>query len=137
MEILNLKANNLKSISLKIIHNRSYIIAGLSGSGKTTFCREAFNESIKRIVTLLPKPEYQFLFSNCINSNFSATEMKELPLIFFLEKSSFITNPRSTIGTHTGIFKKIRSKFADDNALAPEIFSFNNPTLWCEKCKGR
>lgn len=69
MEIMNLRANNLKDISCSLTDQHSLGIGGLSGSGKSTFCMAVAQESFRRIVTLLPKSEYRFLFSDQLDSN--------------------------------------------------------------------
>lgn len=56
-------------------------IAGLSGSGKTTFAKQLVKNQ-KRLV-LLPKAEYQYLFPNIMETNFSAIKMEEMPLVLF------------------------------------------------------
>ncbi len=137
MKVNNLLANNIKCISCDVPTNISIGIGGLSGSGKSTFCSSIAEESLKRVVTLLPKSEYRFLFGDKIVSNYSAQRIEDMPLVFYLGKSGFASNPRSTVGTHTGIFKEIRQRFADEFGLASEYFSFNNSITWCEQCKGR
>lgn len=137
MKIENLVSNNLNGISCEISNDISLGISGRSGSGKSTFCNTLSNESLKRIVTLLPKGEYRFLFSEKLVSNYSAQKIEDMPMIIYLGKSSISSSPRSTIGTHTGLFKEIREKFARDNNLTSEIFSFNNSIMWCNSCKGR
>ena len=72
-----------------------------------------------------------------METNFSAIKMEEMPLVLFLGKSSISSNPRSTIGTHTGVFKEIRVRLAEEFNLSPEVFSFNNELGWCSACKGR
>lgn len=137
MEINKLIANNLNEISCHIDNNVSIGIAGLSGSGKSTFCSTIANESIKRIATLLPKSEYRFLFGERLTSNYSAEFIANLPLVFYLGKNSSASNPRSTLGTHTGIFRDIREKFAASFNATTEFFSFNSSIMWCTSCKGR
>ncbi len=137
MEVNNLLANNLKGVSCKLNNELSYGIAGLSGSGKSTFCSEIADESLRRVVTLLPKSEYRFLFSDKLRSNFSAQDIKDMPLVFYLGKSGFASNPRSTVGTHTGVFKEIRKCFAGKFGKTSDYFSFNTSIMWCPKCKGR
>ncbi|KMN42077.1 ATP-binding cassette domain-containing protein [Bacillus sp. LK2] len=137
MKVNQLIANNINKLDAEIPVNKSFGIAGLSGSGKTTFCQTIGEESKKRLVSLLPKAEYQYLFPNIMETNFSAIKMEEMPLVLFLGKSSISSNPRSTIGTHTGVFKEIREKLAGKFNLSPEVFSFNNQLGWCPGCKGR
>lgn len=137
MKVNQLIANNINKLDTVIPFNKSLGIAGLSGSGKTTLCQTIGEESKKRLVSLLPKAEYQYLFPNIMETNFSAIKMEEMPLVLFLGKSSISSNPRSTIGTHTGVFKEIREKLAEEFNLSPEIFSFNNQLGWCAGCKGR
>lgn len=137
MKINQLIANNINKLDAAIPVDKSLGIAGLSGSGKTTFCQTIGEESKKRLVSLLPKAEYQYLFSNIMETNFSAIKMEDMPLVLFLGKSSISSNPRSTIGTHTGVFKEIRDCLAEKFNLSPEVFSFNNALGWCPDCKGR
>lgn len=137
MKINELIANNIKRLDAVLPEDKSLGIAGLSGSGKTTFSQTIGEESKKRLVSLLPKAEYQYLFPNIMETNFSAIKMEEMPLVLFLGRSSISSNPRSTIGTHTGVFTEIRTRLADKFSLSPEVFSFNNELGWCPKCKGR
>jgi excinuclease UvrABC ATPase subunit len=137
MKINQLIANNIQLLDAVVPEEKSLGIAGLSGSGKTTFCQTIGEESKKRLVSLLPKAEYQYLFSTIMETNFSAIKMEDMPLVLFLGKSSISSNPRSTIGTHTGVFKEIRNRLAELNHLSPEVFSFNNELGWCTACKGR
>lgn len=137
MKIKQLIANNINNLDAVLPVNQSLGIAGLSGSGKTTFCQTIGEESKKRLVSLLPKAEYQYLFPAIMETNFSAIKMEEMPLVLFLGRSSISSNPRSTIGTHTGVFKEIRERLAEEFNLSPEVFSFNNELGWCPACKGR
>jgi excinuclease UvrABC ATPase subunit len=137
MKINQLIANNIHCLDADLPEDQSLGIAGLSGSGKSTFCQAIGEESKKRLVSLLPKAEYQYLFSNIMETNFSAIKMEDMPFVLFLGKSSISSNPRSTIGTHTGVFKEIRVRFAEKYQLSPEVFSFNNALGWCPACKGR
>ncbi|MEX3715860.1 ATP-binding cassette domain-containing protein [Cytobacillus horneckiae] len=137
MKINKLIANNINQLDAALPIDRSLGIAGLSGSGKTTFCQTIGEESKKRLVSLLPKAEYQYLFPDIMETNFSAINMEEIPLVLFLGRSSISSNPRSTIGTHTGVFTEIRVRLAEEFDLSPEVFSFNNELGWCPKCKGR
>ncbi|WP_053375092.1 ATP-binding cassette domain-containing protein [Paenibacillus sp. FJAT-27812] len=137
MKVNQLIANNINKLDAVLPVDKSLGIAGLSGSGKTTFSQTIGEESKKRLVSLLPKAEYQYLFPNIMETNFSAIHMEEMPLVLFLGRSSISSNPRSTIGTHTGVFTEIRVALAEKYNLSPEVFSFNNELGWCPDCKGR
>ncbi|MEK4229533.1 ATP-binding cassette domain-containing protein [Solibacillus sp. FSL H8-0538] len=137
MKINQLIANNINKLDAVLPGEESLGIAGLSGSGKTTFCLTIGEESKKRLVSLLPKAEYQYLFPTIMETNFSAIKMEEMPLVLFLGRSSISSNPRSTMGTHTGVFTEIRVTLAEKYNLSPEVFSFNNELGWCPACKGR
>ncbi|MED4206165.1 ATP-binding cassette domain-containing protein [Neobacillus mesonae] len=137
MKINQLIANNINRLDVILAEDQTLGIAGLSGSGKTTFCQTIGEESKKRLVSLLPKAEYQYLFPNIMETNFSAIKMEDMPLVLFLGRSSISSNPRSTIGTHTGVFTEIRERLAEIFHLSPEVFSFNNELGWCPACKGR
>ncbi|WP_312470369.1 ATP-binding cassette domain-containing protein [Neobacillus sp.] len=137
MKINQLIANNINRLDAVLPEDQSLGIAGLSGSGKTTFCQTIGEESKKRLVSLLPKAEYQYLFPNIMETNFSAIKMEDMPLVLFLGRSSISSNPRSTIGTHTGVFTELRVRLAENFHLSPEVFSFNNELGWCPACKGR
>ena len=86
MKIKQLIANNINQLDTELPVDKSLGIAGLSGSGKTTFCQTIGEESKKRLVSLLPKAEYQYLFPNIMETNFSAIKMEEMPLVLFLGK---------------------------------------------------
>ncbi len=137
MKVNELICNNIDHLSTEIQLENSIGVAGLSGSGKTTFCQAIGDESKKRLVLTLPKAEYQYLFPELLETNFTADRIEEMPLVLFLGKSSISSNPRSTIGTHTGSFKEIRDCIARKYNVSPEVFSFNNELGWCPKCKGR
>lgn len=83
MKINNLIANNIINLNKNINFDKSISISGLSGSGKTTFCKVISDESLKRIITLLPKVEYRFLFPEFLKTNFSAQNITNIPLSFF------------------------------------------------------
>lgn len=90
MKVNQLIANNINKLDTVIPFNKSLGIAGLSGSGKTTLCQTIGEESKKRLVSLLPKAEYQYLFPNIMETNFSAIKMEEMPLVLFLGNHQFL-----------------------------------------------
>lgn len=137
MRIKKLSVNNIDNLNHTIDINSSLSIAGLSGSGKTSFCSTISDDALRRVITLLPKSEYGFLFSDLLEKNYTYDSVSNIPLTFFLGKPIASSNPRSTIGTHTGLFTHIRTVFSEAYHIGKEFFSFNNSFLWCPKCKGR
>ena len=88
MKVNQLIANNINKLDTDIPFNKSFGIAGLSGSGKTTFVKRLVKNQ-KRLVSLLPKAEYQYLFPNIMETNFSAIKMENMPLVLFWEIINF------------------------------------------------
>lgn len=81
MKVNQLIANNINKLVTDIPFNKSFGVAGLSGSGKTTFVKRLVKNQ-KRLI-LLPKAEYQYLFPNIMETNFSAIKMEDMPLVLF------------------------------------------------------
>ena len=81
MKIMKLTANNINDLTVDIDSLSSIAVGGLSGSGKSTFCATLYAESTRRIISLLPKSEYRFLFPDCLSTNHSANNIEKMPLI--------------------------------------------------------
>lgn len=142
MKIQNLTKHNIISLNIEIPIEKSIGIAGLSGSGKTTFCRAITDEFKRRMISLLPKSDRNFLFKDLSKTDFGCLSLQGVPSIKFFHQDGVILSPRSTLGTHTGIFKSLRRIFATKYNLSIQFFSYNNLTesnsnLICGKCKGR
>lgn len=137
MKIRQLKINNIRGIDADIPTDTSVGISGWSGSGKSSFCQAIAAEAIKRLVTILPKSQYSFVFPDLLKTNFGALQCNNLPCIEFLDNQPATSNARSTIGTHTSLLKEIRNCFARATGQPSEFFSFNTPLAWCTSCKGR
>lgn len=137
MIIDNLNFHNIRNLSVKIDHSESIAVTGWSGSGKSSFCDSITAESTKRLVTLLPKSDYRFLFPDLIETNYGALELRHLPFTQHIRNESPNHSARSTIGTSSGLFRAIRIAFARANDMPADYFSFNVPLAWCTACKGR
>ena len=137
MNIVTLERHNIRGLNLSVPTDASYAIAGWSGSGKSTFCEAIATSSQKQVVTLLPKADYQFLFPDLIKTDFGAFGLSGLPLVHYFRNHAVNVNPRSTVGTHTGLFRRVRARFAHEARTSSEYFSFNLPLGWCPQCKGR
>lgn len=137
MKLRQLTIHNIKDLNVELTTRSSLGISGWSGSGKSSFCRAVTDEAIKRLVTILPKSQYSFAFPDLVKTNFGALQCGDLPCVEFLDNQPATSNARSTVGTHTYLFKEIRACFARATGQPSEFFSFNTPLGWCVTCKGR
>ena len=110
IEIKGARANNLKDISLKIPRNKLIVVAGVSGSGKSSLAFDTlYAEGQRRYVESLSSYARQFL------GRMSKPEcdfIKGLPPAIAIEQKVISRNPRSTVGTSTEIYEYLRLLFA-------------------------
>jgi excinuclease UvrABC ATPase subunit len=137
MKIDQLNAHNIHGLHIDLPFDTSIGLSGWSGSGKSSFCRAVSDEATKRLVTILPKSKFMFLYPDMVKTNFGALHCSDLPCVEFLDNRPALTNARSTVGTHSTLYKEVRSQFARATRLPSELFSFNTPLGWCPACKGR
>ena len=110
IEIKGARVNNLKNVSLKIPQNKFIVIAGVSGSGKSSLAFDTlYAEGQRRYVESLSAYARQFL------GRMSKPEcdfIRGLPPAIAIEQKVIARNPRSTVGTSTEIYEYIRLLFA-------------------------
>ena len=110
IEIKGARVNNLKNIDLCIPHDQLIVIAGLSGSGKSSLAFDTlYAEGQRRYVESLSSYARQFLGRmNKPECDF----IKGLPPAIAIEQKVISRNPRSTVGTTTEIYEYLRLLFA-------------------------
>jgi len=140
--------HNLKNINVEIPHNQITVLTGVSGSGKSSL---AFN-------TIYAEGQSRFLesFSAYARTRIGLKEQPDfetatgLTPTFAVDQRIPATNPRSTVGTHTGIydlyrllFSRIGLKITRDGRLSDpgnhplsSLFSFNHQAGACPACDG-
>lgn len=110
IEIRGARVNNLKNVSLKIPRNKFIVIAGVSGSGKSSLAFDTlYAEGQRRYVESLSSYARQYL------GRMSKPEcdfIKGLPPAIAIEQKVNSRNPRSTVGTTTEIYEYMRLLFA-------------------------
>lgn len=110
IEIKGARVNNLKNVSLKIPRNKFIVIAGVSGSGKSSLAFDTlYAEGQRRYVESLSSYARQYL------GRMSKPEcdfIKGLPPAIAIEQKVNSRNPRSTVGTSTEIYEYMRLLFA-------------------------
>ena len=110
IEVKGARVNNLKNISLKIPRDKLIVIAGVSGSGKSSLAFDTlYAEGQRRYVESLSSYARQFL------SRMTKPEVDYihgLPPAIAIEQKVVARNPRSTVGTSTEIYEYMRLLFA-------------------------
>ena len=108
--IKNAQVNNLKSVSLNISRNKFIVIAGVSGSGKSSLAFDTlYAEGHRRYVESLSAYARQFLGRM---SKPKCDYIKGLPPAIAIEQKVTSRNSRSTVGTSTEIYEYLRLLFA-------------------------
>ena len=110
IEVKGARVNNLKNIDLNIPRDKFIVIAGVSGSGKSSLAFDTlYAEGQRRYVESLSAFARQFL------GRMSKPEcdfIKGLPPAIAIEQKTIARNPRSTVGTSTEIYEYLRLLFA-------------------------
>ena len=106
----NARVNNLKGISLDIPRDKFIVVAGVSGSGKSSLAFDTlYAEGQRRYVESLSSYARQFLGRM---SKPECDTIKGLPPAIAIEQKTIARNPRSTVGTSTEIYEYLRLLFA-------------------------
>lgn len=109
IEIKGARVNNLKNIDIKIPRNKFIVMAGVSGSGKSSLAFDTlYAEGQRRYVESLSSYARQFLGrKNKPECDF----IKGIPPAIAIEQKVVSRNPRSTVGTTTEIYEYLRLLF--------------------------
>ena len=110
IEIKGARVNNLKSFDVKIPRNQFVVIAGVSGSGKSSLAFDTlYAEGQRRYVESLSSYARQFLGRmNKPECDF----IRGIPPAIAIEQKVISRNPRSTVGTSTEIYEYLRLLYA-------------------------
>lgn len=110
IEIKGARVNNLRNVNVKIPRNQLVVVAGVSGSGKSSLAFDTlYAEGQRRYVESLSSYARQFLGRmNKPECDF----IKGIPPAIAIEQKVISRNPRSTVGTTTEIYEYLRLLFA-------------------------
>ena len=110
IEIKGARVNNLKNIDVRIPRNKFVVIAGVSGSGKSSLAFDTlYAEGQRRYVESLSSYARQFLGRmNKPECDF----IRGIPPAIAIEQKVISHNPRSTVGTSTEIYEYLRLLYA-------------------------
>lgn len=110
IEVKDAKVNNLANIDVNIPREKLVVIAGVSGSGKSSLAFDTlYAEGQRRYVESLSAYARQFL------GRMAKPEVdfiKGLPPAIAIEQKVISRNPRSTVGTSTEIYEYLRLLYA-------------------------
>ena len=110
IEIKGARVNNLKNIDVRIPRNTFSVIAGVSGSGKSSLAFDTlYAEGQRRYVESLSSYARQFL--GRMNKP-ECDYIRGIPPAIAIEQKVISRNPRSTVGTTTEIYEYLRLLFA-------------------------
>ncbi len=110
IEIKGARVNNLKNVSVNIPRDKFVVIAGVSGSGKSSLAFDTlYAEGQRRYVESLSAYARQFLGRM---SKPECDYIKGLPPAIAIEQKVTSHNSRSTVGTSTEIYEYMRLLFA-------------------------
>ena len=110
IEIKGARVNNLKNVDVKIPRDKLIVVAGVSGSGKSSLAFDTlYAEGQRRYVESLSSYARQFLGRmNKPECDF----IKGIPPAIAIEQRVISRNPRSTVGTTTEIYEYLRLLYA-------------------------
>ena len=110
IEIKGAWVNNLKNVDVRIPRDKFVVIAGVSGSGKSSLAFDTlYAEGQRRYVESLSSYARQFLGRmNKPECDF----IRGIPPAIAIEQKVIARNPRSTVGTSTEIYEYLRLLFA-------------------------
>jgi len=110
IRIREARQNNLKNVSIDIKHNCITTVTGVSGSGKSSLIFDVIYGEGQRKFMELSGHENTYMTDTLPKAD--VKEVKGLTPVVALEQKKGRSNPRSTVGTMTGLNKLINTLFA-------------------------
>lgn len=140
LKIQGARIHNLKNINLTIPKHQLIVITGISGSGKSSLAFDILFEEGKN----------QYLRSIGILAGLDNEDRFDTmegigPTVAVRQNTIRQNNPRSTVGTKTGILNQLALVYASDGKalaehrehLSPSLFLYTTADGMCINCQGR
>ncbi len=132
IELSKVNINNILNLDVKIPMDMLVVIAGVSGSGKTSLIKNVFYPAVKNYLMGV-KWDTNVLEKITITN----PDIKEIELV---TQNALSVSSRSNPATYLGIFDFIRDLFAKKSDIKHELsahhFSFNVEGGRCDACQG-
>jgi excinuclease ABC subunit A len=132
LRVLGCRAHNLKNLDIAIPLGRFVALAGVSGSGKSTFLDHILAPALANAFQGAERE---------VGEHGSIEGLEHLDKVVEIDQAPIGRTPRSNPATYTGVFDEIRNLFAalpESKARGYKAgrFSFNVAGGRCEECQG-
>jgi excinuclease ABC subunit A len=136
MKLQGITTNNLKSIDISVPLGKITAVTGVSGSGKSSLVFDTFYaESQRRFNEGLSTAIRQLMGKT---GEARTESVSGLTPSIAVRRKRATSNPRSTVGTYTGLYDLLRLLYsrAGGTARLSSGFSFNHEEGACTECRG-
>lgn len=110
IEIIEASEHNLKNVSVNIPKNSYTVVTGVSGSGKSSLVFDVLYGEGQRKFSEISDSYGSFHGNKLPKANVGA--IKGLTPVIALEQKKALNNPRSTVGTLTGLYSSLRMLYS-------------------------
>jgi excinuclease ABC subunit A len=130
--IIGAEENNLKNIDLSIPLGKLVVMAGVSGSGKSSLMQDILSKALKK---------HFYRSKDLPGKHKKIKGVENISKVISIDQSPIGRTPRSNAATYTGVFSHIRDIFTETSeshgrGYTPSRFSFNMKGGRCEVCQG-
>ncbi|WP_410634889.1 ATP-binding cassette domain-containing protein [Amycolatopsis sp. cmx-4-83] len=131
------RTHNLKNVSITLAKKSLTVFTGVSGSGKSSLVLSTIAGESQRLFNETQPAFLQGLLPTTTRPD--VDDLTGLAPVVVVDQRRLGADPRSTVGTATDTYGKLRSLFArygTPTLHSPSHFSFNDPAGMCPKCRG-
>src|ERR671914_2512967 len=128
IQVRGARENNLRDISLDIPKRRLTVFTGVSGSGKSSLVFETIAAESRRLINETYSAFVQGFMAQQARPDVESLE--GLTAAIFVDQERMGANPRSTVGTVTDAYDRLRvifSRLGKPHVGPSSAFSFNIP----------
>ncbi|MEQ9501791.1 MAG: ATP-binding cassette domain-containing protein [Deltaproteobacteria bacterium] len=134
-ELRDVRTRNLRGVDVTFPHRAVTVVTGVSGSGKSSLAFDTLAEEGRRRFAESFSPYLRRRLALTSNADFD--EARGLRPTVAVRSTTPNPDPRSTVGTFSGIDAALRLLFARASQRSASHFSFNDALGACPACDGR